>query len=442
VTAGTDALAAMGFVEAGEGPTVVALHGGLVGGRLTFGPVLAQWSRRLRVLVPDRRGFERTPRPADGTIEDQARDLLAFVAAHGRPDPWGGHPRAHVVALSFGGVVALTALQLDPSVFRSVTVVEAPAVTLCGEDPEVAAWREELQRTYDRISHEPEPVLRRFLARSDPGSLEPLLRLLRSGDPGVTPKHEELKPWETSLSPEGIGGTGVPALVVSGGESPPIFRTIGAHTARVLGADHHVVEGAGHAVHLAGRRVLDALRAFIAAAEAPATVRTPIELHAPDPAWAEAFRAERDEIAQVLGHRALAIEHIGSTAVPGLEAKPVIDILVGVDGMDTGREAAARLCRSGYAWWRDNPEDEDFAYLLRAADGRRLHHVKIAPRGGPRWHDWIAFRDALRRDPRLRDDYAELKRRLAGANRGDREAYTDGKGDFVAAALAGRPTGA
>jgi GrpB-like predicted nucleotidyltransferase (UPF0157 family)/pimeloyl-ACP methyl ester carboxylesterase len=394
MTTGATAPAAMGFVEAGEGPTVVVLHGEPVGGRLTFVPVLPQWSRRLRVLVPDRRGFERTPRPADGTIEDQARDLLAFVAAHGRADPWGGPPRAHVVGVSVGGVVALTALQLDPSAFRSVVVVEAPAVTLCGADPQVAACR------------------------------------------------EDLEPWETPLSPDGIEGTGVPALVVSGGESPPVVRTIGAHTARVLGADHHVVEGAGHAVHLAGQRFLDPLRAFIADAEAPATVRTPIELHAPDPAWADAFRAERDEIAQVLGHRALAIEHIGSTAVPGLDAKPVIDIVVGVDGMGTGREAATRLCGAGYAWWRGNPEDEDFAYLLRAADGRRLHHVKIAPRGEQRWHDWIAFRDALRRDPRLRDDYAELKRRLAVAHRGDREAYTDGKGDFVAAVLAGRPTGA
>jgi GrpB-like predicted nucleotidyltransferase (UPF0157 family)/pimeloyl-ACP methyl ester carboxylesterase len=424
--------AVLGFAEAGTGPTVVGLHGGLVGGRLTFGPVLPQWSRRLRMLVPDRRGFERTPQPRDGTIEEQARDLLGFIAAHGVPDPWGGQPRAHVVALSFGGVVALTALQLDAAPFRSLTLVEAPAITLCGDDPQVRAWRDDLARTYDRIAHEPEPVLRRFLARTDPGSLEPLLALLRSGDPGITPKHDELRPWETPLTPAGVRGTDVPVLVVSGADSVPIFRRIGDHTAGVLGAEHLVVDGAGHAVHLAGRRLLEPLRAFVADAEAPSTVRTPVDLVPYDPGWADAFAAERDEIAQVLGHRALAIEHIGSTAVPGLAAKPVIDIVVGVDDMTTGRDAAARLRSAGYAWWRGNPEDADFAYLLRAADGTRLHHVKVAVRGGQRWREWVAFRDALRADPVLRDEYAALKRRLAAVHAGDREAYTEAKGGFIA----------
>lgn len=68
----------LGYVAAGQGPTVIALHGGLLSGRLTYGPVLADWAQRLRVLVPDRRGFERTP-GVRGTTAAQARDLEAFI---------------------------------------------------------------------------------------------------------------------------------------------------------------------------------------------------------------------------------------------------------------------------------------------------------------------------------------------------------------------------
>src|SRR5690606_14820542 len=118
----------------------------------------------LDVWVPDRRGYERTPEPARGSILEQAGDLLAFLDVH-----TGG--RAHVVAASFGGVVALTAMQERPSAFRSLTVLEPPALTLVSDDPEVERWRADLQRTWERIDDDPEAVLRRSLARSDPGSL-------------------------------------------------------------------------------------------------------------------------------------------------------------------------------------------------------------------------------------------------------------------------------
>lgn len=423
----------LGFVEAGPAsgepaPTVVALHGGLVSGRLTFGPVLPAWSRRLRVLVPDRRGFERTPTPATGTIEEQAEDLLGFIDAHA-----GG--RAHVVGSSFGGVVALTALQLRPGAFRSLALLEAPAISLLPDDPEVQHWRDELQRTWERIDDEPEPVLRRFLARTDPGSLDALLRLLQEGDPGITPMRDELRPWRTLLSPEGIAANDVPVLVASGGSSVPIFAHVGAQIAALFGTEHLVVEGAGHALHLAGRRLLDPLNAHIAHAEAQYANTEPVRLLPHSPTWADRFGVERDAIAAALGHRALAIDHIGSTAVPGTAAKPIIDVLVSVDAATTADEAARRLETIGYSWWRDNPRT-DARFLLRAADGVRLTHVHVAVRGSAFWQEHLAFRDRLRADARLREDYVMLKRTLAAAHRRDREAYTAGKAEFVAQALA------
>jgi GrpB-like predicted nucleotidyltransferase (UPF0157 family)/pimeloyl-ACP methyl ester carboxylesterase len=418
----------LGFVARGEaGPTMVALHGGLLGGRLTFGPVLPAWSRRLRVLVPDRRGYERTPHPASGSIVEQADDLLAFLAAHG-PDG-----RAHVVAASFGGVVALTALQQQPAAFRSLTLLEAPAVTLAEPaDPEVAAWRAELTALHHRWTDDDEAVLRRFLARSDPGSLEPLLRLLHAGDPGLTVQRSELRPWETPLSREGVRGVDVPVLVVSGERSLPMFARIGAHVARLLGAEHLVVPGAGHAVHLAGRRLLDPLRRFVADAEAHTAHLVPLQIAEHDRSWPGAFAAECGVLARALGACAAAIEHVGSTAVPGLAAKPVIDLLVGAAGdLDACVEP---IQAQGYASWADEGS-ADRRFLLRCADGVRTHHVSVVAHAGGRWQATVAFRDALRADPALRDAYAALKRELAFRHRHEREAYTEAKSAFIAAAV-------
>jgi GrpB-like predicted nucleotidyltransferase (UPF0157 family)/pimeloyl-ACP methyl ester carboxylesterase len=428
----------LGNVEAGPpdglpAPTVVALHGGLVGGRLTFGPVLPAWSRRLRVVVPDRRGFERTQEPAGGTIAEQAGDLLGVIDARAAG-------RAHVVAASFGGVIALTALQQRPSAFRSLVLLEAPAMSLVADDDEVTRWQAELQRTWERIDDAPEPILRRFIARTDPGSLDGMLRLLAAGDPGLTPIRDELRPWRTPLAPEpllaALATTPVPVLVASGARSVPIFRRIGDRVAALLGAEHLLVEGAGHAVHLAGRRLLHPLQRFIARAEATATAAEPVRLVAPDPAWPAAFAAERDAIAGALGHRLIAVEHIGSTAVPGLRAKPVVDVLVGIDDLAGADDVVARLEAIGYAAWGEDPAP-DRRFLLRAADGVRRFHVHVAARGSAFWRDHVAFRDALRADAALRDRYAARKAELAAAHRDDREAYTSGKGDFVAAALRG-----
>jgi GrpB-like predicted nucleotidyltransferase (UPF0157 family)/pimeloyl-ACP methyl ester carboxylesterase len=377
----------LGFVEAlpPDGlpaPTVVALHGGLVGGRLTFGPVLPAWSRRLRVLVPDRRGFERTPEPATGSIEEQALDLLGFIDARA-----GG--RAHVVGVSYGGVIALTALQLRPSAFRSLALLDAPAVSLVDDDAEVRGWR------------------------------------------------SELRPWLTPLHPDGVQGTGVPVLVASGGRSTPLFRRVGERVADLLDAQHLVVEGADEAVHLSGRRLLDPLCTHIAHAEAVETTAEPVILQAHDPSWHRRFELERDHVAAVLGHRVLAIEHIGSTAVPGLAAKPIVDILVGVDDVAASDDLVARLEAVGYSWWRDDPSP-DRRYLLRAADGVRRFHTHVVTRGGRTWWQHVGFRDALRADAALRTAYEGLKRQLVSTHGDDREAYTAAKSTFIQQALAGR----
>jgi GrpB-like predicted nucleotidyltransferase (UPF0157 family) len=147
-----------------------------------------------------------------------------------------------------------------------------------------------------------------------------------------------------------------------------------------------------------------------------------------DPQWPAAFAAEQERVAAAVGDAAAAIEHIGSTAVPGLPAKPILDVVVGLRDMAAVPAAVMALAELGY----ERAPDGDFpgrVFLRRAA-----HHLSLTPYGGAYWNDQLAFRDALRSDPKLRDRYARLKRRLAATHE-DQAAYTRAKTDLVRDAL-------
>ncbi|HOB94684.1 MAG TPA: GrpB family protein [Aquabacterium sp.] len=161
----------------------------------------------------------------------------------------------------------------------------------------------------------------------------------------------------------------------------------------------------------------------------------PIVLAPPDPRWAALFAAERDAIAAALAPwLAGAPEHIGSTAVPGLPAKPVIDIMAPVVSLDASRAAIAAAASLQYAYVAY--QADRMHWFCKPGPVNRTHHLHLVPVGSALWRERLAFRDALRADTALRDAYADLKRRLAAAHPQDREAYTDAKGPFVAAVLA------
>jgi GrpB-like predicted nucleotidyltransferase (UPF0157 family) len=159
----------------------------------------------------------------------------------------------------------------------------------------------------------------------------------------------------------------------------------------------------------------------------------PIEVVAYDEHWAENFAVAERELRVALALFVLDIEHIGSTAVPGLAAKPVIDIQVGVRGLDDSAEIVAAVESLGYEYVPEF-EDElpDRRYFRRWADGRRTHQAHLVERSNTEWWDrHIRFRDWLRSHDDDRDRYAILKLKLAAAHRDDRRAYTDAKSDFI-----------
>jgi GrpB-like predicted nucleotidyltransferase (UPF0157 family) len=157
-------------------------------------------------------------------------------------------------------------------------------------------------------------------------------------------------------------------------------------------------------------------------------VPDPIVIVDYDPEWPRAFKAIRDRAAAAVGEVAVAIEHVGSTAVPGLAAKPVIDLVVVVEPEDVQR-AVERLVAIGYVH-RGNLGVEGREAFSAPEDDPR-HHLYVSPTDSEELRAQLAFRDRLRRDRALAAEYVALKRDLAVTFRDDRPGYTEAKTDFV-----------
>lgn len=156
----------------------------------------------------------------------------------------------------------------------------------------------------------------------------------------------------------------------------------------------------------------------------------PISLADYDPRWAQLFLKEREVLERVLSSwLAGPIEHIGSTAVPGLAAKPVIDIMAAVETLEGSKGAIVALQGLDYVHFPYRPEV--MHWFCKPHPSFRTHHLHLVPCPSALWTERIAFRDRLRSDPEVAADYSMLKQRLAGAFAHDREAYTDGKTEFV-----------
>jgi GrpB-like predicted nucleotidyltransferase (UPF0157 family) len=154
-----------------------------------------------------------------------------------------------------------------------------------------------------------------------------------------------------------------------------------------------------------------------------------------DPASPQRFEEEKALLEKVIGDWATGgIHHVGSTAVPGLDAKPVIDILVGVEGLGPARAAFEPLQGVGYLYAPYRAHE--MHWFCKPDPSHRTHHVHLVPTGSKRFKDELTFRDYLRGNSAAAADYATLKRELATKFEDDREAYTRGKAEFIAAALA------
>ena len=161
-----------------------------------------------------------------------------------------------------------------------------------------------------------------------------------------------------------------------------------------------------------------------------ASIEAPVDIVSYDSSWPRQFQDE----AEVLRH-ALApwlagpIEHIGSTAIPGLAAKPTIDIMAGVETLDASRPAITAAAALGYCYAAYQAEIEH--WFCKPSPAVRTHHLHLVPVGAAAWLRPIAFRDYLRIHHDVAREYEVLKRGLAQRHRLDREAYSRAKQAFI-----------
>lgn len=160
-----------------------------------------------------------------------------------------------------------------------------------------------------------------------------------------------------------------------------------------------------------------------------------IEVRSADPSWPGIFVQVADELAALLGSDA-QIEHIGSTAIAGLAAKPIIDVLIGVTQADEVANTGQSLIRLGFVPGKASKPGNSSAFFSRQSKGEFPPiNVHLTVARGREWHDFIRFRAALHGNIGLIVRYAALKRRLAVASGGDLDVYTAGKAAFVAEVL-------
>jgi GrpB-like predicted nucleotidyltransferase (UPF0157 family) len=165
--------------------------------------------------------------------------------------------------------------------------------------------------------------------------------------------------------------------------------------------------------------------------------RDPIRMVAHRPEWAAAFERERARVTAVLALWAAGpVEHIGSTAVPGLAAKPIIDMMVSLGDHRHGDEVRAAL--AGIGWVHaPEPGDEDrnkWSFCF-PDPGRRTHHLHVYVIGDPVPASLTVFRDHLREHPEDAAEYGRIKTALAAADEDDRPRYRAGKAPFIQAVL-------
>ena len=152
-----------------------------------------------------------------------------------------------------------------------------------------------------------------------------------------------------------------------------------------------------------------------------------------DPNWPILFQQEAARIRETLkGNLITRIEHFGSTAVPGLAAKPIIDLLVGVRSLAEAKKVAVSTLEPlGYAYWCDNPDPQRMFWVKGLPpNGPRTHHIHAIEADSLLW-ERLKFRDYLRQHPDEAARYARLKYRLCQRFSYDREAYTTGKAKYV-----------
>ncbi len=145
--------------------------------------------------------------------------------------------------------------------------------------------------------------------------------------------------------------------------------------------------------------------------------------------WKKSYAREAEKLRTIFGSDDLGIQHVGSTAIPGIPAKPIVDIAVAVPSLRAARRYIPALRRIGYQLKHEARTDRLF--FAKGHERQRTHYLHVGSRRGQYVRDMVTFRDYLRSHPQVAARYAQLKRKLAGEYAGERPRYTSGKKKFI-----------
>ncbi len=154
-----------------------------------------------------------------------------------------------------------------------------------------------------------------------------------------------------------------------------------------------------------------------------------------NPLWLMYAQVQCNELKQALEDQAIDVQHVGSSAVPDLPAKPIIDIAVGLQDEADVSEAIARLGNMSYLYRGDTGESGGYLFVKETSPDIRSIHLHAVDYDGRQWRNYLLFRDTLRQDTVLRQQYANLKQSLARRFLHDREQYTNSKHAFIQSVL-------
>jgi len=161
----------------------------------------------------------------------------------------------------------------------------------------------------------------------------------------------------------------------------------------------------------------------------------PVTIVGYDSRWPEIYEEERRVVLDTIGEMITGIEHIGSTSVPGLGAKNIVDMMASVESRGVADECQRRLLRAGYDDVTPQPGEVDWFYCLGKRHPIVYFHLHLVLHPSDRWDRQVLFRDILRANPQIAENFDALKRRLAEEMGRDRVAYTEAKTGFIESVL-------
>ncbi len=147
--------------------------------------------------------------------------------------------------------------------------------------------------------------------------------------------------------------------------------------------------------------------------------------------WSSIFESEKNKILKVLGNKVIDIQHIGSTSISRILAKPVIDMAVGMKSLKNGKQIIKKMGDAGYFYRPKYGRTDQHILFAKGNEDKRTHYIHIMKYNGVIWKRDLKFRDYLRNNPKKAKEYENLKKKLAKKYPNNRPLYTEAKTNFI-----------